>query len=526
MFQLFRLPFAGLEISFGSIVDPMKNTYLRDIGDLFNAVDRQSIRYCIWKSNEHLGDALSGNTDVDVLVDPDKRDEAERVLRHHRLIRLVPQTWAAYDDVDDWVGCDAESGHLYHLHVHYALRVGSKSLKNCRLPLESWALSDAELLSGVKVIRAEKELALLIIRYLVRNVTATKRLRRNLCRREMRLPESFSREMDWLVARTDRLLMVKAIEDMKCGASVSDIMGIYESYVEGTQSFEDWSATARRVRRALRRYRCETGVRHVGKKAMRYLNYCLFGVIAGKIGRHRRKKLSNGVMFVALIGADGSGKTTLANDLRRWLGWKIDVKHLYFGIPKASMIFNGLNGMNRILNHVGRAPCVMRNLQLKRMVQGLNRFVDGTKWCCLARRRLRLSQKASIMSRDGWFVLAERYPLKQLWDMQIPMDGPRICAQRGGVIGLLSRVEQAYYEQIGSPDRLYVLDAEMQTLLRRKQDMPQTLLADRVVAIRRLGACGGVVVVDANRDYNDVLLDLKSHIWDSLQSPLEAVSLC
>ena len=47
---------------------------------LLKALDDNGIRYCHWKSNEHLKEALDGDTDLDVLFDPAQRRELERVF--------------------------------------------------------------------------------------------------------------------------------------------------------------------------------------------------------------------------------------------------------------------------------------------------------------------------------------------------------------------------------------------------------------------------------------------------------------
>src|SRR6185295_15909928 len=47
--------------------------------------------------------------------------------------------------------------------------------------------------------------------------------------------------------------------------------------------------------------------------------------------RPRRRVLPQGGVLVALVGSDGSGKSTLTKDLSAWLSWKIDVLPLYFG---------------------------------------------------------------------------------------------------------------------------------------------------------------------------------------------------
>lgn len=53
---------------------------LTSIQNLLKALDDHHITYCHWKSNEHLKEALDGNTDLDMLFDPVHRTEIERVL--------------------------------------------------------------------------------------------------------------------------------------------------------------------------------------------------------------------------------------------------------------------------------------------------------------------------------------------------------------------------------------------------------------------------------------------------------------
>jgi ABC-type hemin transport system ATPase subunit len=38
-----------------------------------------------------------------------------------------------------------------------------------------------------------------------------------------------------------------------------------------------------------------------------------------------------GGRIIAFLGPDGSGKSTLVQEIRRWLAWKLDIYPLYFG---------------------------------------------------------------------------------------------------------------------------------------------------------------------------------------------------
>ena len=62
------------------------------------------------------------------------------------------------------MGFDAETGGLAHLHVHYALILGQKHVKNHHLGIESRFLDDVRTLGPLRVPSAEMEMLLLVIR--------------------------------------------------------------------------------------------------------------------------------------------------------------------------------------------------------------------------------------------------------------------------------------------------------------------------------------------------------------------------
>ena len=94
------------------------------------------VRYCHWKSNEHLADGLDGKTDLDVFVIPDDKEVAESDLRASRYIQLVPQKGCRYPNVDEWIGFDANTGSLVHIHLHYQIITGTKFVKEYIFPID------------------------------------------------------------------------------------------------------------------------------------------------------------------------------------------------------------------------------------------------------------------------------------------------------------------------------------------------------------------------------------------------------
>jgi hypothetical protein len=108
---------------------------------LFDALDVAGIRYCHWKSNEHLDASLRGATDLDVLFDRRQVLHVAHLLTRLGCKRFVVKPGRGYPGIEDFVVFDAPTGALAHLHAHYQLTVGEKFLKGYRLPWEEYVLA-------------------------------------------------------------------------------------------------------------------------------------------------------------------------------------------------------------------------------------------------------------------------------------------------------------------------------------------------------------------------------------------------
>ena len=126
------------------------------------------IRWCSWKSNEHLGKALAGRNDLDLLVHPDDAMAFRMVLAAHGLKRLTPARTREHPGMEHHLGMDAVDGRLFHLHVHTELVLGEQHVKNHRLPMEAALLAGSRSLDGVPVPDPSLELAVLVVRALLK----------------------------------------------------------------------------------------------------------------------------------------------------------------------------------------------------------------------------------------------------------------------------------------------------------------------------------------------------------------------
>ena len=225
-----------------------------------------------------------------------------------------------------------------------------------------------------------------------------------------------------------------------------------------------------------------------------------------------RKAISGGGRILALVGADGSGKSSLAGDLAGWLSWKLEVRTASFGIPGtpilkgAEFLIDALRGLSR------RFP----DGPMRKTLEAAAGNLSARRWVRIARRRWNLFRECRRLADRGCLVLTDRYPLPFFRDMPKPMDGPRVRKERSRDHDDLAAKEEGYYDRISPPDRVLIIKTSLGELKKRKDDLAPGELEDKVRAIEGITASPGTVLIDGNRDYPSVLQEAKRRIWEVL----------
>lgn len=94
------------------------------------------------------------------------------------------------------------------------------------------------------------------------------------------------------------------------------------------------------------------------------------------------------------------------------------------------------------------------------------------------------------------------------------MDGPRL--QEAGRQALFSGIERFFYKRIEMPDRLFVLTASADVLHSRKKDTPIIRLRAKADAVNVISADEKTVIIDAEAPYENILLAVKTNLWEML----------
>jgi thymidylate kinase len=471
--------------------------------DLCEALEAESIDYCHWKSNAFLHRSLSGENDLDLLIRRSDADCFSAVLQRLRF-KAAETPGRALPGVLNFYGHEQACARPIHVHAHYQLIVGDDLTKNYRIPLEEAFLESSTREGVLRIPPPELELIVLVLRLALKHSTWDAALSRRTS-----VPKNAVAEVRFLQERVDdELLYVllhrhlpfvgqQAFADQLRSLSVEG--SLRSRARSGHRLTGDLSACARRPR-----------WRDVSLKLWRRA-----GGIADRIWKrpHPRKRLAAGGALIAVVGADGAGKSTTVESLAAWLSRDFSLTRFHLGRPPASVATRCVRALGRLRTG---ALLLTRGRAAARREASPTSSLRMLHAAALARDRYRVYVEARRVATNGGLVVCDRFPLPQLTSM----DAPRITKPpTEGLAGRLGRRlaarELRYYRAISSPDVLIVLRVDPDVAVARKPDEPADFVRGRWQQIWDIDWDAlGAHVVDATRPEKDVLEEVKNIIWD------------
>ena len=476
---------------------------------------RQNLSYCYWKSSLRVYRALSGESDLDLLIAREDQHRAQAILLQQGLKLFRDVANRDHPAVVSYLGYDEPSGRVVHLHLHFRLVVGEALLKNYRLPWEAAILRRAVLHPGlpIRMLDPASEALLLVTRaafeasrmdpVVLRNWAATK--------------QKFELDRKALASWLDRMTFQKRAAE----AFDADLADMVINAVFCGRPLERQIRLRRRIRREFAAHRAYSAAEARMRSWTRAVLWAAGGLNEGVFHAARpwSRRAPGGGRVVAVIGVDGSGKTTVVAAIRAWLKAEVDVMPIYFGtgagrpslllLPFKMMvpaITRFLRTKPRGASHgriSGRAPGPLYSLLM--MV-----------WAAAvaAEKQIKLRAAHRGASR-GLVVVADRYPQNE--DVAYN-DGPLLprltCAPRW-----LRRYEARAYALARRlpPDLVLKLKVAPETAARREPDMDPAAIRQRIEGAQRLTFPGArVVCVDAERPLGEVIRSVKREIWNLL----------
>ena len=213
-------------------------------------------------------------------------------------------------------------------------------------------------------------------------------------------------------------------------------------------------------------------------------------------------------MLVAVIGSDGSGKSTLSRDLHRRLSSKADATHLYFGSGDgpSSLLRRPMKAVKDRL--LGSKTTSAGHPARERSTGPLMRAAKVAWALALAAEKRRKLRTAVLARDEGTVVVCDRYPQVQFPGQN---DGPLLWRWSRSGSRLLRRIaswEARPYELAArtSPDLVVRLSVDAETASTRRPGLAREYLEERIALVGALRFNGSAVAdIDARRPYPVVL---------------------
>lgn len=500
-------------------------SYHTAVRNFLDQLNDQGILYCHFKSNEHLTAGLCGKTDLDIIIATKDYQSTLKILITSNFKFFRSGFLSGYPGVEDWIGFDSNSGRLAHVHLHWQFVLGEPNLKGYRLPWELTILNNRVWDNKNRIYTSSPEVELILLLTRAALKFRIRSLIKMLFYKAPLMGNDLLREYKWLTKRVNTKKLSEILHLSFSPNFCLAIEGVMSSDFTHTPTFfslrrnikhfarpwRTYNSFGANVTRWYREYRLR-----IERRILRQLN--LIGYI--------RRMPSTGGILVAVLGSDGSGKSTQVKDLCRWLSWKIDVTDEYFGSGEGRISWHRsvLRKFQQLIRYVLPKGISKfdQDKTSSRPIDSRNIFVKcfiGLYAISLALEKRSKINRAIKLRNRGWIIITDRYPQNQLFGYN---DGPLLQTwlNQKGLWPLIAKAEMAILRVFSDlhPDLVLKLTVSASVASARK---PQMLLQDiqkKIEAVKNLDFLEYTEVISINADLGKgaVQHEMRKAIWNKL----------
>ena len=468
----------------------------------------RGVRWCHWRRNGALERPGAGWQDLDLLVSRLDAQRSIEILQRLGFKEVRPVAARELPGVVHYYGYDGKADRIVRVHARFQPVIEDDATHNQRMPIEQALLREWVDSAVSPEASAEVEIIVFVCQMLVKHATWYA----ILPARKGTLSRGEREKLERLEKHSDRLRTLEIFErQFPCLPACR---------------FDEWVAAVlpgssrRRRLRAGREVRAALRIQ-AQRRGLAGLRLGLWRCVAWGVPRHLggrgRMGLVSGGELIALVGADGAGKSSAVDALYRWLSPHFRVAKIHLGKPRWSWSTFPVKAVIKLLRHLSALRGRWKSLASPPSREERGSFGQLIWHTVTARDRYRAYQRARRLAARGTLVLCDRFPLPDIESM----DGRRARrlapAWRPWPVRLLIDLEERYYAAIALPELLIVMRVHPDVALRRRPEDPEGRVRERALEILKVdGTATGAHLVDASLPMREVHRELKSWIWARL----------
>jgi len=487
-------------------------------------LNTENIFYCHWKSNFSLSETLSGQLDLDLLVDRRSLARALTILAELGFKAAVTKSGAGTPGIHHYFGLDQQSGQLVHMHMFNRILTGESFVKTHLFPFEQMMLENIYSIGSVKVASKPAELVLFVLRTFIKYGSMLDLVYLIGKSREI------SSELSWLMDDRD-LSESLGLLDKYCPVIDAELFKRCIIMLNRDSTMLERILLGQQVRKRLRIYAKDNLFAVMGAYAQ-----IMGEQVARRMSRNKKNRtLSAGGMVIAFVGPEATGKSTLVSESSKWLGQVFPTRTIHAGKPPSTWLTAPLNLIlpmmrqrlpqlrtSRMEGHVSLPDPIQASAKRR----GLSGLIYALRSVSLAWDRQRLLVWARRQAAQDGFVICDRYPSTVIG----AMDSPRLeeIPDPPGLISLifnrLARIENRLYREIPPPDVVLKLKVSVETAKRRNQERIKVgKETDEYLESRHrqsgewnLPGTKYMYQIDTEQSLEDTIRSVKKAIWETL----------
>ena len=339
------------------------------------------------------------------------------------------------------------NGKYFHLHVYYNLITGNHFVKEYEFPIEKSLFSNYTLQNNIKVASKELEIAFLVTRLIIKKSLFFQNIKTKELKRLANLSKT-----------CDEKSLIKLINDIspKIKASFCELLSVaFDKKILSNKN--------RIILKEFSNYKTLKGISY----AYKYLKIRLV-LMYLRVNKSSNKTIKNKGIDFAILGSDGSGKTTISNRLFKQYRAKTSCRKFYLGGNfKTYSIVTRLCYLNY---YFMRFFSPFKDKYYLAWLFYYNSFamLELGK----ANDRKRKIVRGNKLKAKGWVVIYERFPIVNLFDFPNKLlklkKHPWFSNRLSKIIRTLIHKIEKTVENLEKPDASFLIITDLEKMKERR----------------------------------------------------------